>query len=104
MPTYSCVLFNRDGTGGAVIHSTKPITACGVCVAKVSAYLCDYPTVAMGALGKTGTCDKPLCDDCRVPQEDGVDYCPMHARGEDEITHATHSAHVTNEKGQAYLL
>ncbi len=64
----------RFGDGGfAIVHSSKPIKACGVCGAKISAFLCDYP---MGS----GTCDLNLCDDCRSHEEPDRDYCPDHSR------------------------
>ncbi len=72
MPRHAAFLKFPDG-GGAIVHSSKPITACGRCQAKISAYLCDYPT----GLGKT--CDIPLCDDCRSPQGPDLDYCSAHA-------------------------
>lgn len=71
MPRYSVVLKLPEG-GTAIVCGTKPMKAC-ICQAKVSAYLCDYPMEL-----SPGTCDAPLCDDCRRPQGPNIDYCPDH--------------------------
>ncbi len=125
MPPYAAWLRYPDGST-AVVHSSKPIKAC-ICQAKVSAYLCDYPVGEPeldhnasrdigGPVYTPPTCDAPLCDDCRVPQGPEIDYCPSHAS---EISHdidlsedihlsdrsrISQIAHVTDERGQEYLL
>lgn len=39
-------------------------------------FLCDYPLEGKRA-GKT--CDRPMCDRCRVSMGPGRDYCASHA-------------------------
>ena len=67
----------------------KAIQACGICRAKLSSFLCDYPTGPPvldknvsrdvgGPIYNPPTCDRPLCEDCRIPQAPEVDYCPNH--------------------------
>ena len=53
--------------------------------------LCDYPLTGAKA-GKT--CDKPLCDSCRVRVGVDEDRCPAHHRLEQDAADAKHVAGV----------
>ena len=88
MPQYSVVLELPDG-GRAVVCGNKPMKACVICRARVSAYLCDFlvgpPVLDQNASRDVGgpvyqppTCDAPLCDECRVNKGVEVDWCPTH--------------------------
>jgi hypothetical protein len=48
------------------------IVACPHC-GYVADFLCDFP------MGKDATCDAPLCERCKIPQPNGLDFCPAHA-------------------------
>lgn len=113
MPPYAAWLRYPDGTA-AVVHSSKPIRAC-ICQAKLSAYLCDYPVGPPvldhnasrdvgGPVHRPPTCDAPLCEDCRSPQGADIDYCPSHADDGIDTGGTPQIAHVTDERGQEYLL
>jgi hypothetical protein len=39
-------------------------------------FLCDY---VINAVLNNSTCDRLLCDEHRVIQSEGIDYCPEHA-------------------------
>lgn len=98
MPRYAAFLRYPDGST-AIVHSSKPIRAC-ICQAKISGFLCDYPV-------GTETCDAPLCEDCRSSQGAEIDYCPTHANEGDhhiEVDQPRQQAHVTDERGQEYLV
>lgn len=119
MPQYGVTL-KLPGGGYARVCGNKPMRVC-ICEAKVSAYLCDYPMGPPvldhnasrdvgGPVYQPPTCDAPLCEDCRVPQGEGVDYCPSHDSDANHVSHLSHvtrtnqQAHMTDARGQEYLL
>lgn len=62
--------------GGARVHmcGSKPLPQpCSVCQG-MSGYLCDYP------LSSGKTCDRPLCESCRIKFGARLDYCPEHLK------------------------
>lgn len=76
MPRYGTWL-KLPGGGVALVHTSRPTKACSICESRLAAYVCDFPTPSR----KTRTCDKPLCDQCRVSPEPDIDYCPTHKVG-----------------------
>jgi hypothetical protein len=68
-----CTRIAVPGGIGFVCSSREPRKSCSC--GRASTALCDYPLTGSKA-GKT--CDKPLCDRCRVRIGDNVDRCPAH--------------------------
>lgn len=66
------------GAGFTAITCGGRAPACSVpgC-GRESTAACDYPVVRRG---RKGTCDKKLCDRCRVRQGDDIDFCPPHSK------------------------
>ena len=80
MPQYSVVLELPDG-GRAMVCGNKPMKACVICRAAVSAFLCDWQVGDLSteiAGGGFVTCDAPICDECKVSKGPNVDWCPTH--------------------------
>ena len=63
-----------DGATVIMCSRGRKSTPCHYC-GKPSIALCDYPTES----GKT--CDKPICNSCRVKIGPDVDYCWKHEGG-----------------------
>lgn len=62
-----------DGMIGIICTKTVYCAYCG----KPHTSLCDYP------VGNNKTCDKPMCDYCRVIIGDNIDVCREHSNAND---------------------
>lgn len=72
-----CHFVKLEGGGFAHVRMSKtPAKKCFVC-GKPAGLLCDGPVASR----RSGTCDRPLCDNCTTktgPVQD-ADLCPEHA-------------------------
>ena len=71
-----CEVF-KDGEGkpvGFICGSTRsPRKVCNFCNRHWVAFLCDLP------VSPHKSCDRGICEKCRVTVGGGKDYCPKHA-------------------------
>lgn len=69
-----CERIALPGGGAAIVCGTRTRTrrcACG----RPATLLCDWKVPGR----RSGTCDKPICDDCTTSPARGKDLCPAHA-------------------------
>jgi len=75
-----CVVLEIEPNLTATICGTTGKTgrACFYC-GKPSGFLCDYPLIKKPWLGIKTTCDRALCDKCRMRGlSENVDFCRHH--------------------------
>lgn len=66
-----CMVYKTD-TGSVFICSSRGgRKLCAFC-GRPAGYLCDHP------VGRDKTCDKAICEKCKVVVGKDLDYCPDH--------------------------
>ena len=59
----------------AIVCGVRKPAKCNFCKSRPHTRLCDFP------VGGGATCDARICDECRKPGPNDLDYCPNHESG-----------------------
>ena len=70
----------KDDEGRTIgVVKLRRRTRCVACYAPPATVACDHHFQPGELhLASQKRCEAPLCDECRVPGQNGADYCPLH--------------------------